>query len=160
MKSCFHYINQSWAQQSFSFYRYECSAINDYGRATGDALVRVRQPGATDTLVIRAFQSATEEIDRAINKTLSSLFNSDGSSKHVDPFRLIRFPNAIDRAAARPAELFERTLINIRRMVDTGSKANVTGEFRYEEILTAEQVKLIIKRTIILHMYIYQLKLR
>ncbi|KYN39975.1 Peroxidasin [Trachymyrmex septentrionalis] len=121
--------------------RYECSAINDYGRATGDALVRVRQPGATDTLVIRAFQSATEEIDRAINKTLSSLFNSDGSSKHVDPFRLTRFPNAIDRAAARPAELFERTLINIRRMVDTGNKANVTGEFRYEEILTAEQVK-------------------
>ncbi|KYN12827.1 PREDICTED: peroxidasin homolog [Trachymyrmex cornetzi] len=122
--------------------RYECSAVNDYGRATGDALVRVRQPGATtDTLVIRAFQSATEEIDRAINKTLSSLFNSDGSSKHVDPFRLTRFPNAIDRAAARPAELFERTLINIRRMVDTGNKANVTGEFRYEEILTAEQVK-------------------
>ncbi|KAG5329266.1 PXDN protein, partial [Acromyrmex charruanus] len=121
--------------------RYECSAINDYGRATGDALVRVRQSSATDTLVIRAFQSATEEIDRAINKTLSSLFNSDGSSKHVDPFRLTRFPNAIDRAAARPAELFERTLINIRRMVDTGSKANVTGEFRYEEILTAEQVK-------------------
>ncbi|KYM94403.1 Peroxidasin [Cyphomyrmex costatus] len=125
------------------FCRYECSAINDYGRATADALVRVRQPGdATDTLlVIRAFQSATEEIDRAINKTLSSLFNSDGSSKHVNPFRLTRFPNAIGRAAARPAELFERTLINIRRMVNAGNKANVTDEFHYEEILTAEQVK-------------------
>lgn len=114
--------------------------MNNYGRATGDALVRVRQPGATDTLVVRAFQSASEEIDRAINKTLSSLFNRDGSSKHVNPFRLARFPNAIGRAAARPAELFERTLVNIRRMVDAGSKANVTGEFRYEEILTPQQV--------------------
>lgn len=121
--------------------RYECSAVNDYGRATADALVRVRQPGATDTLVIRAFQSATEEIDRAINKTLSSLFNSDGTSKHVNPFQLARFPNAISRAAARPAELFERTLVNIRRMVNAGVKANVTDEFRYEEILTHEQVK-------------------
>lgn len=122
------------------FYRYECSAINNYGRATADALVRVRQPGATDTIIVRAFQSATEEIDRAINKTLSTLFNGD-SSNHVHPFRLIRFPNAFSRAAARPAELFERTLVNIRRMVDAGAKANVTGEFRYEEILTHEQVK-------------------
>ncbi|KAL6430530.1 hypothetical protein ACFW04_007847 [Cataglyphis niger] len=121
--------------------RYECSAINDYGRATADALIRVRQPSATDTLVIRAFQSANEEIDRAINKTLSSLFNPDGTTKHVNPFRLARFPNAISRAAARPAELFERTLVNIRRMVNAGIKANVTGEFHYEEILTHEQVK-------------------
>ncbi|KAL0105107.1 hypothetical protein PUN28_016635 [Cardiocondyla obscurior] len=120
--------------------RYECTAVNDYGRATADALVRVRQASATDTLVIRAFQSATEEIDRAINKTLSSLFSPEGS-KHVNPFRLARFPNAISRAAARPAELFERTLVNIRRMVDAGNKANVTGVFHYEEILTSEQVK-------------------
>lgn len=127
----------------FLFYRYECTAINNNGRATADAVVRVRQPGhaTPDTLVVRAFQSASEEIDRAINKTLSSLFNPDGSSKHVNPFRLARFPNAIGRAAARPAELFERTLVNIRRMVNAGKKANVTGEFRYEEILTAEQVE-------------------
>ncbi|XP_011163912.2 peroxidasin isoform X1 [Solenopsis invicta] len=123
--------------------RYECSAVNDYGRATADALVRVRQLGAADTtLVVRAFQSATEEIDRAINKTLSSLFNPDGSSKHqVNPFRLARFPDAIGRAAARPAELFERTLVNIRRMVDAGGKANVTADFRYEDILTTDQVR-------------------
>ncbi|EZA59624.1 hypothetical protein DMN91_005421 [Ooceraea biroi] len=120
--------------------RYECSAINDYGRATAHALVRVRQAGATDTLVLRAFQEATEEIDRAINKTLSSLFSTD-SSRRVNPYRLGRFPDAIGRAAARPAELFERTLINIRRMVNAGVKANVTDEFRYEEILTHEQVR-------------------
>lgn len=123
------------------FCRYECSAVNDNGRAIAHALVRVRQPGATDTLVIRAFHDATDEIDRAINKTLSSLFGTDGAPRHVNPYRFTRFPNAVGRAAARPAELFERTLVNIRRMVNAGVKANVTGEFRYEEILTHEQVK-------------------
>ncbi|XP_015185112.1 PREDICTED: peroxidasin [Polistes dominula] len=121
--------------------RYECSAVNDYGRATAQALVRVRQVGTIDALVIRAFKDASEEIDRAINKTLESLFNSDGTSRRVDPFRVARFPNAIGRAAARPAELFERTLVNIRRMVNSGVATNVTDEFRYEEILTSDQVR-------------------
>jgi len=121
--------------------RYECSAVNDYGYAAAHALVRVRRSSASNTLVLKAFQEATEEIDRAINKTLSSLFNTDGSSRHVNPYRLGRFPDAIGRAAAKPAELFERTLINIRRMINAGIKANVTDEFRYEEILTSEQVE-------------------
>lgn len=121
--------------------RYECSAVNDYGRATAQALVRVRQVGTTDALIIRAFKDASEEIDRAINKTLKNLFNSDGTSRRIDPFRITRFPNAIGRAAAKPAELFERTLFNIRRMVNSGAAANVTNEFHYEEILTSEQVR-------------------
>lgn len=119
--------------------RYECSAVNEYGRATAQAVIQVRQPGATDALVIRAYNYATQEIDRAINKTLSSLFDTGG--QRVDPFRLGRFPDAVGRAAARPAEVFERTLVNIRRLVNSGAAANVTGEFRYEEILTAEQVR-------------------
>ncbi|KOC63131.1 Peroxidasin [Habropoda laboriosa] len=120
--------------------RYECSAVNQYGRTTAQALLRVRQPGATDVLVIRAFKEATDEIDRAINNTLRSLFSGDRSSR-VSPFRLARFPDAVGRAAARPAEIFERTLFNIRRMVNSGLNANTTTEFRYEEILTAEQVR-------------------
>ncbi|KAL2716374.1 peroxidasin [Vespula squamosa] len=120
--------------------RYECSAVNDYGRATAQALVRVRQVGTTDALIIRAFKDASEEIDRAINKTLKNLFDTDGTSRRIDPFRVTRFPNAIGRAAAKPAELFERTLVNIRRMVNSGAAANVTNEFLYEEILTPEQV--------------------
>lgn len=102
--------------------------------------MRIRQPSTTNSLVIRAFRDATEEIDRAINNTLSSLFSSDGSSRHIDPFRRVRFPDAIGRAAARPAELFERTLVNIRRLINRGVTANVTNEFRYEEVLTPKQV--------------------
>ncbi|XP_076248599.1 peroxidasin [Calliopsis andreniformis] len=120
--------------------RYECSAVNEYGRATAQALLRVRQPEATDVLVIRAFKDARDEIDRAINNTLMNLF-SGNRSQRVNPFRLARFPDAVGRAAARPAEIFERTLVNIRRMVNAGISANATAEFRYEEILTPEQVR-------------------
>ncbi|XP_043587451.1 peroxidasin [Bombus pyrosoma] len=118
--------------------RYECSAVNQYGRATAQALVRVRQPEAADILVIRAFKDATEEIDRAINNTLIDLLSG---SARTNPLRLARFPDAVGRAAARPAEIFERTLVNIRRMVNSGLSANTSTEFRYEEILTAEQVR-------------------
>ncbi|XP_068980285.1 peroxidasin isoform X2 [Bombus flavifrons] len=118
--------------------RYECSAVNQYGRATAQALVRVRQPEAADVLVIRAFKDATEEIDRAINNTLIDLLSG---SARTNPLRLARFPDAVGRAAARPAEIFERTLVNIRRMVNSGLSANTSTEFRYEEILTAEQVR-------------------
>lgn len=111
--------------------------MNQYGRATAQALVRVRQPEAADVLVIRAFKDATEEIDRAINNTLIDLLSG---SARTNPLRLARFPDAVGRAAARPAEIFERTLVNIRRMVNSGLSANTSTEFRYEEILTAEQV--------------------
>lgn len=120
--------------------RYECSAVNDYGRATSQALVKIRQAGATDALIITAFRDAKESIDHAINKTLASLFGPNGPQRG-DPFRVTRFPDAIGRAAARPAELFERTLANIRRLVNAGAVANTTGQFRYEEILTPAQVR-------------------
>ena len=51
-----------------------------------------------------------------------------------------RFPPSEGRAAARPAELFERTLQNVRRLVKTGKNANITEQFNYEEILSVEQV--------------------
>ena len=99
--------------------------------------MRVRQPEATDVLVVRAFKDATEEIDRAINNTLTDLLSGN---RRTNPFRFARFPDAVGRAVARPAEIFERTLVNIRRMVNSGLSANTSAEFRYEEILTAEQV--------------------
>ncbi|OXU25353.1 hypothetical protein TSAR_010634 [Trichomalopsis sarcophagae] len=119
--------------------RYECSASNDHGRATASALVRIRQPTASDGLVLRAFNEATQEIDRAINNTLEMLFNPNSRSRG-NPFQLSRFPDAVGRRAARPAELFERTLLHIRKMVDVGAFANATDDFRYEEILTPEQL--------------------
>ncbi|XP_066592704.1 peroxidasin isoform X2 [Prorops nasuta] len=121
--------------------RYECSAVNSFGRATAQALLTVRQSGATDSIITRAFTNAVTDVDKAINQTLMSLFSTDGTPKRVDPFRLARFPDAIGRAAARPAEVFERTLVHIRRMINTGAVANATSDYHYEEILTPEQVR-------------------
>lgn len=89
---------------------------------------------------MRAFTQAQREIDRAINNTLRELFEPGRGGGSGNPFRLSRFPDAVARRAARPAELFERTLLHIRKMVDIGAYANVTDDFRYEEILTREQV--------------------
>ncbi|XP_012257101.2 peroxidasin [Athalia rosae] len=120
--------------------RYECTAINERGRATAQALVRVRRPGATDAIVIRAFNDAALAVDGAIGNTVDALLSTRGTQR-ADPFRLSRYPDAAGRAAARPAELFERTLENIRRLVNSGVSANATADFRYEEVLTQDQVK-------------------
>ncbi|XP_014210778.1 peroxidasin homolog [Copidosoma floridanum] len=118
--------------------RYECRAVNEHGRATASALVRVRRPDSNEGLVLRAFEEATREIDRAINNTLEQLFNP--ASRSSNPFHLSRFPDAVARRAARPAELFERTLLHVRRMVESGTFANATDDFTYEELLTHEQL--------------------
>ncbi|XP_015127264.1 peroxidasin homolog [Diachasma alloeum] len=124
--------------------RYECTAANDYGRATAQSLLKVKQALVTsNSIVHRAFQDATDSIDRAVNQTLARLFGIDGAppTGHSDPFRIARFPNKVARANARPAEIFERTLVNIRKFVNQGMKANVSGPFNYTDILTHDQVR-------------------
>lgn len=124
--------------------RYECTAVNEYGRVTAQCLLKIRQIiGASDTIVQRAFIDATESIDRAINQTLGSLFGINGQppTSRTDPFRLARYPNQVARAAARPAEIFERTLVNIRRYMNQGLTANTSGPFNYEDILTVQQIQ-------------------
>ncbi|KAK0180622.1 hypothetical protein PV327_002985 [Microctonus hyperodae] len=128
--------------------RYECNAVNEHGRATAQCLLKVRQiQGTSDTIVLRAFHDAKQSIDRAINQTIASLFAINGTIplKHTDPFKLARFPNAAGRAAARPADIFERTLTNIRQFINQGSFINISGPFKYEDILTTAQIELIEK---------------
>ncbi|CAB0039484.1 unnamed protein product [Trichogramma brassicae] len=124
--------------------RYECSAANDEGRASATALLRVRQPAVvSEGLVFRAFVEAQHEIDRAVNNTLRELFeptSSSASSGRSNPFRLSRFPDVVARKAARPAELFERALTHIRRMVDSGARANATDDFHHQELLSPRQL--------------------
>lgn len=122
--------------------RYECTAVNEHGQASAQSLVVVKAANTNDVIIMRAFKEASEDIDRAVKKTLKQMF--DGSlNQSVNPFRLSRFPDAIGRANARPAEILERTLQIIRRMVREGEGSNLTEEFQYQEILTAEQVMLL-----------------
>ncbi|KAK4877721.1 hypothetical protein RN001_010227 [Aquatica leii] len=132
--------------------RYECTAINDHGRATASGYVTIKEEyhpaglGVGDKLVKIAFAEASQEVDLAINRTIDKLFNHYGGPRSSSElFRIIRFPNAPARELARAAEVYERTLVNIRKHIEKGMYSNNTEEFNYKELLTPEHLDLIAK---------------
>lgn len=64
--------------------RYECIANNEYGTDSASGYVSVKEDphpsgvGIGDKFVRIAFVEATDEVDRAINKTIDNLFNKKG----------------------------------------------------------------------------------
>lgn len=85
--------------------------------------------GPGDRFVHVAFQEARKSVDRAVNDTLTKLFARERGTKNSSPnelFRLLRFPNAEARDVARAADIYERTLINIRKHVEAGMNINLT----------------------------------
>ncbi|RZB39798.1 peroxidasin [Asbolus verrucosus] len=129
--------------------RYECTAINDYGRNTASSYVAVKENqnpndfGIGDKFVKIAFVEASQEVDTAINKTIDNLFNNKGPHSSAELFRLIRFPDAPARELARAAEVYERTLVNIRKHVEKGMTMNSTTDFNYREILSTDHLNLV-----------------
>lgn len=99
-----------------------------------------------EQIVRVAFADAARDIDSAINQTLEYLFSTDPSrpKHHGELFRIVRYPKGNTRELARAAEVYERTLVNIRRRIDSGAtiNANVT-DFNYTELLSAEHLDLI-----------------
>lgn len=131
--------------------RYECVANNEYGTDSASGYVVVKEDrspsgvGIGDKFVRIAFVEATDEVDRAINKTIDNLFNKKGPHNAEELFRLIRFPDAPARELARAAEIYERTLTNIRKHVARGMTMNATEEFSYKELLSPEHLDLVAK---------------
>lgn len=133
--------------------RYECTAINNYGRVTGNGLVTIKQQNHRpdirsklgDRFVRVAFAEASREVDSAINKTVNALFGENSRPpSSSDLFRLIRFPNAPTRELARAAEIYERTLVNIRKHVNAGRKMTANmSDFDYKEILSPAHLELV-----------------
>lgn len=101
-----------------------------------------------EKFVRKAFADAAKEIDGAINHTVSALFSTtrptNQSKHHGDMFRIFRFPNEPARELARAAEIYERTLFNVRKHIEAGHTmtANKT-EFNYTEVLSKEYIELI-----------------
>ncbi|XP_055701010.1 peroxidasin isoform X2 [Phlebotomus papatasi] len=129
--------------------RYECSITNEFGRATGQGLLIVRKPDEVapgEKFVRMAFAEAFKEVDTAINQTVASLFSPEPRDSHDygEKFRVFRFPNEPARELARAAEVYERTLVNIRKHIDSGQvmTANKT-DFNYTEVLSPEHLELI-----------------
>ncbi|XP_053689507.1 peroxidasin [Sabethes cyaneus] len=129
--------------------RYECSLLNQYGRATASGLLTVKKklellPG--DQFVRIAIAEASREVDLAINQTIIKLFtgNTSKSQHHGDLFRIVRFPTGPARELARAAEVYERALVNIRKHVDSG-KALTTNktDFDYKDLLSPDYLDLL-----------------
>lgn len=130
--------------------RYECIAINDNGRATASGYLTVKNDptaikidGIGDQYVKIAFSEATEEIERAINNTVKNLFETKGPYNSAELFRLFRFPDAPTRELAKAAEIYERTLANVKKHIDAGMVTNATKEYHYKDILSKEHLDLI-----------------
>ncbi|XP_063223547.1 peroxidasin isoform X7 [Bacillus rossius redtenbacheri] len=127
---------------------YECLAINENGQTKAQGEVVVKDEllmGPGDQFVRVAFEEARTAIDRAVNETLRKLFDHQ-SGRPASPgelFRLLRFPNAEARSVARAADIYERTLYNIRKHVEAGMKVNLTTEFSYKELLSPSQLQLV-----------------
>ncbi|KAK3918578.1 Peroxidasin, partial [Frankliniella fusca] len=132
---------------------YECIATDgaEEVSATGLLAVRGDVPAASpgpgplvapgDPFVRQAFGEASLAVDRAVNATLRAFQQAERN--HATLYRSIRFPDASARDLARAADVFEKTLINIRRHVEAGMKMNVTQDFNYTELLSPQQLQLV-----------------
>lgn len=84
-----------------------------------------QSPG--DRFVNLAFKEANLEIDRAVNATIDSLFGSNDRIMNPEKLmRMSRFPDVVARDVAKSADIFERTLANVRKHVQAGLKVNLT----------------------------------
>lgn len=89
----------------------------------GDVLEQ--SPG--DRFVNLAFKEANLEVDRAVNATIDSLFGSNDKVMNPEKLmRMSRFPDVVARDVAKSADIFERTLANVRKHVQAGLKINLT----------------------------------
>lgn len=101
-------------------------------------------PSLNEHIIRVAFSEAAEDVDKAINQTMAYLFEPNSKRHHGDLFKIVRYPKGSARELARAAEIYERTLVNIRKRIDGGAslKVNVT-DFNYNDILSAEHLDLI-----------------
>ncbi|KAI8116975.1 Peroxidasin [Lucilia cuprina] len=136
--------------------RYECSIKNEFGRATASALVTIRHnedvaPG--DRYVRIAFEEAAKEIDLAINNTVDMLFTNRNRTRpngerappnYGDLLRVFRFPTGEARQLARAAEIYERTLVNIRKHVLKGDNLTIeSDQYKFKDLLSREHLHLV-----------------
>uniref|UniRef100_A0A4D5R9E2 Peroxidasin n=1 Tax=Scolopendra viridis TaxID=118503 RepID=A0A4D5R9E2_SCOVI len=128
---------------------YECGADNGIGYISTFAQVKVRD-GTTDQgsrhpgdrFVQISIEEARFSVDRALNDTIASIYSRDRPFTPAELLRLFRFPGPSAREIARSAEIYERTLLIIKRHVESGAKFNLS-DFSYSDILSPTQLETI-----------------
>ncbi|XP_071524649.1 peroxidasin homolog isoform X1 [Panulirus ornatus] len=126
---------------------YECSAQNHVGYATAQARVTVQgdqRPHIGDQFLHQSFEEARQQVNRAVNDTISQLFQRDRSrSPHPhELLRIFRFPSEDGREIARATEMIEQTLKIVMRHVESGMVFNLTS-FSYQDLLSPEKLLLL-----------------
>lgn len=91
-----------------------------------------------------AFSDAAREVDAAINQTLAYLFDPNVKRHHGDLFKIARYPKGDARELARASEIYERTLLKLRKSIDGGAELQINADnFNYNDILSSELLDLI-----------------
>lgn len=91
-----------------------------------------------------AFSDAAREVDAAINQTLAYLFDPNVKRHHGDLFKIARYPRGDARELARASEIYERTLLKLRKTIDGGATLQINADdFNYNDILSSELLDLI-----------------
>ncbi|XP_045133366.1 peroxidasin-like isoform X1 [Portunus trituberculatus] len=126
---------------------YECTAQNSIGYATATARVTVEvkeRPHIGDPFLQQSFEEAHQQVDRAVNDTISQLFQRDRtrSPNPHELLRIFRFPTSEGREIARAAEKIEQTLNIVRTHVESGMVFNLTS-YDYQDLLSPEKLILL-----------------
>ncbi|XP_065214179.1 peroxidasin [Planococcus citri] len=125
---------------------YECIAKNTLGNDTARGILTVIGDfqSENDVYILQAYNEAKLEIDRAINATINHLFSQKQSDKSPGfLMNFFRYPDEISRNIVKSADIYTRTLANVRRHISSGLNLNITNNFSYEELLTQSQIELI-----------------
>lgn len=74
------------------------------------------------------------------------MFNKSSTEPrhHGDLFKIFNFPDSKERDLARAAEIYERTLVNIRKHIEERESLNAnTTDFNYKDLLSEEHLELL-----------------
>lgn len=86
-----------------------------------------------DIYIVQAYNEAKLEIDRAINATINHLFSPKQTDKSpAFLMKFFRYPDEVSRNIVKPADIYARTLANVRRHVASGLRLNLTNGRLFE----------------------------
>ncbi|GAB6025721.1 hypothetical protein CHUAL_011705 [Chamberlinius hualienensis] len=116
---------------------YECRAENEVGIVTSAAFLSIientspNNGGISDSELRASVERARHFVDKAVNDTLRLLFDKKNPPQGpADIMRLIRFPTSPSiQNAVRAAEVYERALTSVRRLVREGHNMNKSEDY-------------------------------
>ncbi|CAH1389660.1 unnamed protein product [Nezara viridula] len=109
---------------------YRCTATNEHGEISVHATLTVEDSssGVGDNLVLSALEDAKKTVDKAVNSTIEAFFSKKAPQSPSFLMRVLRYPDEKARSVVRAADIYENTLINIRKHIASGIHFNNTED--------------------------------